>query len=507
LVILNHRIIHPKDLTPYSVVHSPITVNKKEPKNSEVKHFKLKTMKKHIFFISIIIFLQTATFIMPANSYAQKIACGFYHSLSICVDNTAMSWGNDLYGQLGNGISGSHSTVPVQVTGLTGVTAVAGGVQHSVALKDDGTVWTWGINTEGELGNGSTADFSTIPVQVTINSVTSIASGMEHAIALRNDGTVWDWGVNGFGQLGNGTITAFSNIPVQVTGLTGIIAIAGGAYHSLALKSNGEVWAWGYNGSGELGNGNNTNSNVPVKVIGLTGVIAVSCGNSFSIALKNDNTVWTWGGNNEGELGNGTNTGSYVPVQVTGLTTVKKIAGGTYHTLALKNDGTVWTWGFNLYGQLGNGTNTDSNIPVMVTGLTGVTAIAGGYAHSLALLNDGVVWSWGYNNNGQLGNETLTDSNIPVQVTGLCQVPTPVNEIAGQTNLSISPNPFENELIINGTIENGVVAIFDLTGKEIMRQKTCNNETLIKTAFLPKGYYLLNYKVDNKTTNIKLLKF
>jgi alpha-tubulin suppressor-like RCC1 family protein len=468
----------------------------------------MENMKKQIFLISLMISLQTANFILPNNSFSQKLAGGFYHSLAVCFDNTAMSWGNDSYGQLGNGVSGSLSTIPVQVIGITGITAIAGGSLHSVALKDDGTVWTWGSNAEGELGNGTTVEFSTVPVEViAINSITSVASGMQHVIALRNDGTVWDWGVNAFGQLGNGTITAFSNTPVQVTGLTDIIAIAGGAYHSLALKNNGEVWGWGYNGSGELGNGTNTNSSVPVQVTGLTGVIAVSCGNSFSIALKNDNTVWTWGSNLEGELGNGNNTGSYFPVQVIGLTNVKKIAGGTYHTLAMKNDGSVWTWGFNLYGQLGNGTNTDSNIPVLVAGLTEITAIAGGYAHSLALTNSGVVWDWGYNNYGQLGNGTMTDSNIPVQVTGLCQVATPVNEITGLTDLSISPNPFENELIINGTKENGIATIFDLTGKEIIRQMTSNDETIIKTGFLPDGFYLFNYKADNTTTNIKVLKF
>jgi hypothetical protein len=155
--------------------------------------------------------------------------------------------------------------------------------------------------------------------------------------------------------------------------------------HSLALKDDGTVWAWGYNGYGQLGNGTNTDSNVPVQVSGLTGITAIAWGGSHSLALKNDGTVWAWGYNGYGQLGNGTNTDSNLPVQVSSLTGITVIAGGSRHSLALKNDGTVWAWGYNGYGQLGNGTNTDSNVPVQVSGLTGITAIAGGGYHSLAI--------------------------------------------------------------------------------------------------------------------------
>jgi hypothetical protein len=151
------------------------------------------------------------------------------------------------------------------------------------------------------------------------------------------------------------------------------------------LKNDGTVWAWGYNGDGELGNGTNTDSNVPVPVSGLSGITAIAGGGYHSLALKNDWTVWAWGYNEYGQLGNGTNTDSNVPVPVSGLSGITAIAGGEYHSLALKNDWTVWTWGWNGYGQLGNGTNTDSNVPVQVSGLTGIMAIAGGGSHSLAI--------------------------------------------------------------------------------------------------------------------------
>jgi hypothetical protein len=250
----------------------------------------------------------------------------------------------------------------------------------------------------------------------TSSSAQTIAAGAGHSLALKSDGTVWAWGYNTDGELGNGSNTN-SYVPVQVNSLTSITAIAAGAYHSLALKSDGTVWAWGDNYYGELGNGSNTNSNVPVKVNSLTSIIAIAGGGYHSLALKNDGTVWAWGYNNHGQLGNGTNTDSNVPVQVTSLTSIIAIAGGGWHSLALKSDSTVRAWGYNNYGELGNGTNTDSNVPVQVTSLTSIIAIAGGWYHSFALKNDGTVWAWGYNGSGQLGNGNNTDSNVPIQTS------------------------------------------------------------------------------------------
>jgi alpha-tubulin suppressor-like RCC1 family protein len=336
-------------------------------------------------------------------------------------DGTVWAWGDNYFGELGNGTN-TNSNVPVQVSGLTGVTAIAGGGYHSLALKSDGTVWAWGDNADGQLGNGTLFNINVVPVPVSgLTEITAIAGGGHHSLALNNDGTVWAWGSNDSGQLGNGTNTD-SNVPVQVSGLTGITAIAAGWDHSLALKNGGTVWAWGHNGDGELGDGTNYWSNVPVQVSGLTGITKIAGGHWHSLALKNDGTVWAWGYNNYGQLGNGTNTNSNLPVQVSGLTGVTAIAGCVSYSLALKDDGTVWAWGYNADGELGNGTNTDSYVPVQVVtsvggpALTGITAIAGGYAHSLALKSDGTVWAWGYNWNGQLGNGTNTDSYVPVQV-------------------------------------------------------------------------------------------
>ncbi len=217
-------------------------------------------------------------------------------------------------------------------------------------------------------GGGSLSSTGSNPLSPSF-SVTAIEAGGSHSLALKSDGSVVAWGDNVTGQLGDGTNTA-SNTPVQVSGLTNnVIAIVAGSDHSLALKSDGSVVTWGDNLSGQLGNGNNNSSNSPVAVSGLTsGVTAIAGGGDHSLALKNDGSVVAWGDNQLGQLGNGNNIASNTPVQVSGLTDAEAIATGGNHSLALKSDGTAWAWGDNQFGQLGDGTNSTSNAPVQSTG-------------------------------------------------------------------------------------------------------------------------------------------
>ncbi|MDL1978671.1 MAG: M64 family metallo-endopeptidase [Deltaproteobacteria bacterium] len=250
----------------------------------------------------------------------------------------------------------------------------------------------------------------------------TVAGGYHyHTIAVKTDSTVWAWGANWDGQLGDGTTTD-SSLPVQVSGLADVSAIAGGGSYTIALKTDGTVWAWGHNLHGQLGDGTTTDRSTPVQVSGLADVSAIAGGGSHTIALKTDGTVWAWGYNWHGQLGDGTTTDSSLPVQVSGLADVSAIAGGSYHTIVLKADGTVWAWGYNGSGQLGDGTTTDRSTPVQVSGLADVAAIAGGYSHTIALKTDGTIWAWGWNEYGQLGDGTTTDRSSPVQVSGLSDV-------------------------------------------------------------------------------------
>ena len=332
------------------------------------------------------------------------------------------AYGLENHGQLGNDYLTYGVKVPVAVTGLQNVTSVAAGSQHSLALKTDGTIWAWGYNQYGQLGIGSNTDADT-PMEISgLSSAAAIAAGYDHSLALKTDGTVWAWGDNQYGDLGDGTGTPFS-VPVQVSDLSNVTAIASGDYHNLALKTDGTVWTWGYNGFGQLGDGTVSTSapygsSVPLEVSGLTNVVAIAGGGLHSLAVKADGTVWTWGSNRYGGLGNGTTTDSSVPVKVSGLSEVIAVAGGEYHSLALKSDGTVWAWGFNGDGELGDGTTNDSSLPVEVSGLTNVIAISAQQYISMALKSDGTVWGWG----GALGNGTAGSSSVPVQPNFLASI-------------------------------------------------------------------------------------
>ena len=262
------------------------------------------------------------------------------------------------------------------------------------------------------------------PVQM--NEITEVAAisaggGFGHSLALKLDGTVWAWGLNDQGQLGDGTILN-RKTPIQVNGLSDIIAISAGVKHSLALKSGGTVWGWGYNVSGQLGDGTYEQRKTPVQVINLSDVVAISAGFYHSLALKSDGTVWAWGHNGYGQLGNGNSTSMSTPTQVSTISGITAISCGGYYSLALKSDGTVWAWGWNNYGQLGDGTDEERRTPVQVSNIGDVIDIEGGGYHSLALKSDGTVWAWGNNSDGQLGNNTTSDSSTPIQVNNLSDI-------------------------------------------------------------------------------------
>ncbi|REE94927.1 S8 family serine peptidase [Thermomonospora umbrina] len=361
------------------------------------------------------------------NHLRGGIAAGDAHALAVRPDGTVRAWGRNYDGQLGTGTTTS-STTPVPVSGLTGVArtagSVSGGVGHSLALKTDGTVWAWGDNANGQLGDGTTTDRLT-PVQVSgLNGVVAVSAGGFFSLALKSDGTVWAWGSNGAGQLGTGSVTAPSTTPVQVGGgLTGVAAVSGGEHHSLAVRTDGTVWAWGSNTKGALGDGTTTLRAGPVQVTGLTGVStwqgAVAAGRDHSVAVKTDGTVRAWGDNFSGKLGDGTTTDRHTPVTVTGLSQALTVSAGDFHTYAVRGNRTTAAWGYNGFGQIGNGqTGGSVTTPVTVHQLTGATGVAGGYWSGLATRADGTLFSWGSNAYGQLGDGTYTDRNIPAQISG-----------------------------------------------------------------------------------------
>ena len=317
--------------------------------------------------------------------------------------------------------------------------SVWGGARDAIVLKADGSVWTWGLNTFGQLGNGTTTD-NPLPGQVLgaggagyLTGVTAVMGGEEHNLALKSDGTVWAWGMNLVNQLGNGNSTS-SSTPLQVSGLSSVVSIGSRGYHSLAVKSDGTVWAWGEDRWGALGNGvadTNLDYQVPVQVQGLSNPLMVTGGYYFSVALMPDHTLMAWGSNVNGQLGDGTTTSRYTPVPVQGIDHVIWVSAGWDHVVAIKSDGTVWTWGSNNWGgiypgagMLGDGTTLDHSLPEQVPGLAGAIQASGGDSFTSVLLKDGTVWTFGSNGAGQLGTGSFNpaQSLVPVQVQGLSNI-------------------------------------------------------------------------------------
>ncbi len=307
------------------------------------------------------------------------------------------------------------------ITGPLAQWAVAAGYNHSIGLKDDGTVWTWGRNGFGELGNGTQTNASTPGIVSGVSGVTATAAGGYHTLALTTDGIVWAWGFNANGQLGDGSTTNRS-LPVRVSGLSGVVAIAAGAYFSMAVKSDGSVWAWGQNSNGQLGDGTTTERVAPVQVLSLTGVVAIVAGDNHALAKKDDGSVWGWGKNSEGELGDTTVGQRLTPVP-TAIASAQALGSGAMHSFAVTLDGALWSWGSNTIGQLGLGyTNSYLNTPAQVVGMNAASSVDGGNSFSLSVTTDGTVWSWGSNTSGVLGDGTTTSRSVPGQVVGLSDI-------------------------------------------------------------------------------------
>jgi alpha-tubulin suppressor-like RCC1 family protein len=347
------------------------------------------------------------------------IAAGIHHNLVLRSDGVVFGWGGNDRGQLGTDDTDYH-IIPVPMINGEDVMAIATSFisEHSLVLKTDGTVWSVGSNDYGQLGDNTTTErHELVEVGSSFDDVVDIAAGGFHSLALKSDGTVWAWGKNASGQLGNNSTTD-SSVPVQVGGLTSIVAIACGEDYSLALKSDGTLWVWGDNSNGQLGDNSTTNRDEAYQV--MSGVAAVTAGRVHTLVLKNDGSAVWWAYRGSWRLGDGSTTGSLVPVEVEDFPEdVIAISAGGEHNLALRSDGTLVAWGYNEGGQLGDGTTTDQTTPVAVEGISDVTMISGGFLHSLAVTADGIVRAWGQGDYAQLGDGLWGDRLTPGPVAAV----------------------------------------------------------------------------------------
>jgi alpha-tubulin suppressor-like RCC1 family protein len=363
---------------------------------------------------------KSQTIFVSVNPVKASISAGRSHSLALKPDGTLLSWGSNARGELGNGTAVSQNPTPSAVVGASNIVAIATGHYYSLALKSDGTMLSWGDDQFGELGDGTVGPLNNpTPSAISgLSNIVAIAAGNSHSLALKSDGTMLSWGWNSSGQLGNSTISPNNPTPSIVIGASNIVAIAAGSYNSLALKSDGTLLSWGANSSGQLGDGTASgirlNNPTPSAVVGASNIVAISAGTFHSLALKSDGTLLSWGDDDYGQLGDGTVGPVYnsTPSAVIGANNTVGIVAGSLHSLALKSDGTMLSWGLDDAGQLGDGTVGPNNpTPSAVSGLSNIVALAAGFNDSLVLKSDGTMLSWGDNSGGQLGYGTIGLSN------------------------------------------------------------------------------------------------
>ncbi|MFD2600750.1 T9SS type A sorting domain-containing protein [Flavobacterium suzhouense] len=427
-----------------------------------------------------------------------------FHSLAVKSDHTLWAWGHNAYGQLGNGET-TNSSIPVQVSSEGQWAVVAGGSDHSVALKADHTLWTWGRNNNGQLGDNTNTD-NGVPTQIgTANDWEQIAAGAFHTLAIKANGTLWGWGNNSYQQL---TGTGARLVPTQIGSATDWVEVACGSYFTIARKSNGTLWAWGKNGDGELGIGSSGGSTigVPTQIGTDTNWNHVDAGFAFAVASKNTEgaNLWAWGSNTNGQLGDNTTVNKNSPIPVGGDVHYDSFSVGLLHVIAVKSDNTLWSWGRNMFGELGIGSTTDSYTPVQVGTNDQWTHVSCGASHTFAQTANGDSFLWGRNHYGQVGNTTVIDQTTPFFLS-TCSTITGLNENT-LSQITLYPNPTSSMLTLANTemlnIEN--LSVTDMTGKLVLSQK--GNSPEINVEVLPAGIYFLNVSSKEGVQHLKFVK-
>lgn len=424
---------------------------------------------------------------------------------------------------------------------------VSVGERHSVAIKTDGTLWAWGDNTDGQIGDGTEIEKS-YPVQIgTDNTWSQISAGQLYTMAIKTDGTLWGWGRNLDGQLGDGTFSS-KQFPVQIGNETNWKLVSAGEIHTLAIKMDSTLWSWGGNSYGELGDGSNLNQIEPIQ-IGTDTWKFIAAGYNYSIAIKSDGTLWGWGNNADGQLGDGTNINKNIPVQISVDTDWCSVAVG-FHTLILKIDGTLWGTGDNTLGQLGIGSIVSVNTLIQIGTEIDWKSVSVGLGFSILLNEDGTLWGMGGNSNGQLmnymdnwpvvnpvsvdfgnnwsliscnkydglaininndligwgynGHGQSGDGETPVSCTsgGIS-----ISELSkNSTVFSVFPNPVKDVVSIQ-TNDGSVIdkiEIIDLAGRIYTEKEGDFNQINIEK--LPKGMYLLFVYIDDTVYREKIMK-
>lgn len=367
---------------------------------------------------------QTAAPAAPAPPAWTSITPGASgQTCGVRVSGTLWCWGYNGEGQLGDGTTTDHLT-PVQVGAADNWATVSPGGSHTCATRVDGSAWCWGLNTQGELGDG-TSQQRLSPVQVgNADDWTALQAGSSHTCGLRGDGVAWCWGANDFGKLGNGTHgRKHAEKPVRVQTKLRFTSLEVGDEHTCAISVSGAAWCWGSNFNGQLGigsQGRDKSRDVPTQVGEDSDWTALRGGYETTCGIRGGGTAWCWGDNSSGQLGDGTTITRTVPTHVGASARWSDVQPGGSHACGVHLDGTAWCWGSNGHGQLGDGSKAAHRSPTRVgSARNWVSASAGGSTyvnHSCGVRSTGAAWCWGENAHGQVGDGSTTDRLTPVLV-------------------------------------------------------------------------------------------
>ena len=373
---------------------------------------------------------------------APRVSAGFQSTFAITSLGTLWAWGNNSWGQLGVNNQANYSS-PAQVgtnSNWATISSSDSPSSSSIGIQNDGTLWAWGNNTFGQLGLNTATVTYLNPVQVgALSNWAQSTCGYYFVGAIQSNGTLWAWGNNSWGQLGQNNQTNYSS-PVQVGALSVWSQVSAGLYHTLAIQNNGTLWAYGFNSSGRLGLSDTTNRSSPVQVGVESYWAQIRTGGAYSIGIQSNGTLWAWGANFSGQLGLNTTTSYSSPVQVGALSVWTQVSCGYAHTVAIQSNGTLWSWGANSFGQLGMNNTGNFSSPIQIGRNSNWAQVSCGYFYTAAGQSDGTLWAWGLNSFGQLGNNSITASiTSPVQagilVSGSSTITT-LTQIGSGTNWS-----------------------------------------------------------------------
>jgi alpha-tubulin suppressor-like RCC1 family protein len=356
---------------------------------------------------------------------------GDTHVLALSTNGDLYGWGRSGFGEIGVGtnlsfVAPTLLTTNANLIGFTNVVSVShGNGNHTLVARSDGSVWGWGLNNFGQLGNNATATFQQTPVQAGISNVIALHSGAAFSMALKSDGTVWTWGRSAFGELGNGVAgpDVEVHVPRMVTNLSNVVQIAGGAHFALALCSNGLVYSWGNNDNGQLGTGDSTEIDltIPTLIPNFTNIVNISARNSHSLAVRNDGQPFAWGLNGNYQLGINQTTIRTLPSMVSNLVNVAKVSAGDNSSYFLSFDGILYACGRGDAGQIGNGSTTNAQVPVVCFGMTNILDVTGSHKSAFARRGSQLeIYGWGIGttNQGSMhGLGTTTNEHLPSQIT------------------------------------------------------------------------------------------